>query len=323
MLDAMLIHPKEKRLKPVVYSVSALVWLCVVCSLVGALYGLVLIPFVLMGHAYFLGHVRGSGVRVDAHQLPDLYARVVRASQKLNLSAVPEVYVLQSGGLLNAFATQLFSRKYVVLYSNLIDDCHTDDELEFIIAHELAHHAAGHLKLQLFTAPVRLIPLLGPAYSRACEYTCDRAAFHAVGSLEPSQRALSVLAAGTKASLSLDLSVFASQQRAAGEFWPAVAELGSTHPYLSKRVAALGAFHAERAGESASAFAPPYRPAFSYVLSVFFGQQAITLVAVAYIAIVAAIALPNFKKFQERSRNAAAQHSRNSTVRAEPEELPE
>ncbi len=273
------------------------------CTVVPALYGLILFPFFLIGHALFLGHIGGTGVRVSETQLPELYQRVVKLSERLKLPEVPEVYVIQAGGILNALATKLFSRRYIILYSTLIDSCHTDDEVDFVVAHELAHHAAGHLSMHLFTAPVRLVPLLGPAYSRACEYTCDRAGLFAVGNLEVSQRALAVLAGGTKTSAQLDLGLFAQQQHNAGEFWPAVAELSSTHPFLSKRVAMLASWHAQQSGLSGVEFAPPARPVIAYVLGIFVGQQAFTLLAFVYVfGILAAIAIPNFIKFQERAR---------------------
>jgi Zn-dependent protease with chaperone function len=299
------LHPKEQSLKPIVFAICGLVWLIVVCTLVGLCYGLLLLPFVLMSHAYFLGYIRGNALRVSESQLPELHRRVVAASQKLNLPYVPEVYVLESGGVLNAFATKLFSRKYVILYSELLDKCNDDAEIDFVVAHELGHHAAGHLQWMLFTAPVRIVPLLGPAYSRACEYTCDRAGLHAVGHLEHSQRALTVLSAGSKASAQVNLQSFAAQQASAGEFWPAVAEIGSTHPFLPKRAAALAAWKASP--DVQAALSPPSRPFFSYILAIFMSSQGMTLVVVIYVlAILAAIAIPNFKKFQERARGQDA-----------------
>ena len=319
MLDAALIHPKEVTLKPIVFGFSVLVWALVVLSLIGACYGLILLPFVLIAQAYFLGHVRGTGVRVDSTQLPDLHRRVVLASKKLKLEATPEVYVLQSGGILNAFATKLFSRNYVILFSELLDKCNSDEEVDFIVAHELGHHAAGHLKNLLLTAPARLVPLLGPAYSRACEYTCDRAGLFAVGSLEGSQRAFAVLAAGSKAGAMLDLRSLALQQETAGEFWPAVAELSASHPFLPKRVAMLASWEAERTGAPRTPPAPG-RPFFSYILAIFFGQQAIAVLVFVYLfAILAAVAIPNFMKFRERAQAAQASSALQEPPVAAPE----
>lgn len=165
------------------------------------------------------------------------------------------------------------------------------------------------MKWQFLTAPVRLLPLLGPAYSRACEYTCDRAAFFAVGALEPSQRALAVLAAGNKMSAALDLTTFAHQQANSAEFWPAVAELSSSHPLFSKRVAMLATWDAVQTRTSVLAFEAPPRPAFSYLVSIFFGQQALTLLALIYIGVLAAVAVPNFLKFKEQAAHAPGAQS--------------
>ncbi len=319
-LSPEVIHPKERSLKPLVFTVSGLAWAVVVCSLVGLFYGLLLIPFVLMGHAYFLGHVRGQGVRVSDRQLPELYARITRLSTKLGLAKAPDVYVLQAGGVLNAFATKLFSREYIILYSDLIDSCNTDEELDFVIAHELGHHAAGHLRTHLFLLPSRLIPLLGPAYSRACEYTCDRAGLFAVEQLEPSRRALAVLAAGKSSSQKMDLAEFENQQLAASEFWPAVAEVGSSHPYLPKRIAELSRWQAQTQGGAAPMVAPG-RPFFSYVLGMFMSPQSFGVLLVVYIVgIMAAVAIPNFKRFQER---AAASATKPQPGSQEPVQEPE
>ena len=45
--------------------------------------------------------------------------------------------------------------------------------LEFIIGHELGHIKRKHLIKKLILFPSFIIPFLGSAYSRACEYTCD------------------------------------------------------------------------------------------------------------------------------------------------------
>src|SRR5439155_21002441 len=116
----------------------------------------------------FLAHVRGNGVRLSDRQLPELYARCKAIGGKLGLEQTPEVYLLQSGGLLNAFATRLLSRRYVILFSALVDGCQEPAQLDFVIGHEMAHLAAGHLTWNVFLLPFRILPWAGPAYSRAC-----------------------------------------------------------------------------------------------------------------------------------------------------------
>jgi Zn-dependent protease with chaperone function len=196
-----------------------------------------------------MAHVTGNGVRVTSAQLPEIWAKVVEASKRLGLARTPEVYVIQHGGVLNAFATKLLSRRFVIIYSELLDACEAagdreagrPSELDFVIGHELGHLAAGHLAWQWFLLPSRLVPLLGPAYSRAREYTCDLCGLTAIDDLEVSSRALAILAAGGHAGRRVNLDMFVEQVTDTGRFWMAVFELNASHPFLSKRVAALRA----------------------------------------------------------------------------------
>src|SRR5258708_929418 len=176
----------------VVFSVIA--YAALVVSIVGAFYGAVILAFVLIGQALFLAHVRGNGLRVSKAQLPGLYARCEEAAGKLGLATMPEIYLVQSHGILNAFATKLLSRKFVIINSALADACTDPRQLDFVVGHELGHLAAGHLAWNALLLPFHLVPWLGTAYSRAREYTCDRAGLVCCGGLEPAIRGLAVLA---------------------------------------------------------------------------------------------------------------------------------
>lgn len=300
-LDPKLRSPKEKPLFVIGVIFSTICWLALIISLVGLIYGFFILVFLLIAHALFLAHVKGNGLRVSERQLPDLYARCKAAAEKLGMPQVPEIYVLQHGGMLNAFATKLLSRKFVIILSDLVDNCSDPRQLEFVIGHELGHFAAGHLAWNAYLAPFRLVPWLGAAYSRAREYTCDRCGLHAVGELEPSLRGLVVLAAGGKLAAQADLDAFAEQRIESGGFWMAVGELVSSHPYLCKRVAALQEVAAPGTVREVG------RNPLAYVFAPFFGVAtgagaSVAVVMVMWIGIAAAIAIPNFIKYQERSR---------------------
>ncbi len=305
-LDPRLRSPKEKPLFVVAAVFSSLAWVALVVSLVGILYGTLIALVVLVAQAMFLAHVRGNGLRVSDRQLPDLHARVRSASAALSLPAAPEVYVLQAGGVLNAFAVRFFSRRFVVLFSDVVDACQDPRQLDFVVGHELGHHAAGHLARNLFLLPARLVPLLGAAYSRACEYTCDRVGASVAGDTEQAKRGLVVLAAGGRVAASANLDAFAEQAREAGGFWMAVNELVASHPYLSKRVAALQDWVAPGSAPAAR------RNVLAYPLAPFLGLGAgatgagSAMAVVAVIGVLSAIAIPNFVKYQERAREAAA-----------------
>ena len=304
-LDPRLVSPRERPLFVAGAVLSGLAWLGAVVSVVGILYALLGALFFLAAHALFLAQVRTNGVRVDERQLPDLHARVRAAAGRLGIEALPEVYVVHGGGLLNAFATKLLSRRYVILLSDLVDHCEDPRQLDFVIGHELGHLAAGHLKWNLLLLPYRVVPWLGAAYSRACEYTCDRCGLAAAGDLEQAQRGLVVLAAGGRIASRVDLAAFAAQRDETGGFWATVLELTSFHPFLCKRTAALQELHAP------GTVRPVRRSVAGAILAPALGALgggagAAPLMMVAVVGMLAAIAIPNFVRYQLRAKDGGA-----------------
>ena len=202
-------------------------------------YGVIILLVVFMTHGLMIGHLRGNGVRVTQTQFPTLHRLVMAHSRALGMPKAPDVFVLQAGGLLNAFATRFLGRDFVVLYSDVLAVAEQEGEsvVGFIVAHELAHVKRGHLKHRWLITPARILPYLGAAYSRACEYTCDRFAAHCQpdGAVD----GLLMLAAGTQLYRRVDARQYARQVESEGGFWVRRAELMASHPTLPKRVAAL------------------------------------------------------------------------------------
>lgn len=315
-IDPRLVSPKEKPLFVAGAIFSGLAWLVVIVSIVGLLYALLGALFVLGAHAMFLAYVRTNAVRVDERQLPDLHARVKAAAARLGMADLPAVYVLNGAGLLNAFATKLLSRRYVILLSDLVDDCEDPRQVDFVVGHELGHFAAGHLKWNAFLLPYALVPWLGAAYSRAREYTCDRCGLAAAGDLEQSMRGLVVLSAGGRIAARVDLAAFAAQRHDAGAFWPTVLELTSYHPFLSKRVAALHELHAPGTAQPVrrSVAGWIFAPALGALGG---GAGAAPVMMIAIIGMLAAIAIPNFLRYQLKAKDARAQAALQALYRAE------
>ena len=309
--------PKEQTLFLIGAIFSSLVWLLLVVSIVGVFYGVMGVVISLVVHALFLAHVRGNALRVSERQLPEIHAAVARSARALGLSEMPEVYVLQAEGALNAFATKFLTRKFIIVYADLIDACGDPRQLEFVIGHEVGHLAAGHLKWNAFLWPFMLVPLLGAAYQRAREYTCDRCGLAVVNDLEMSMRGLIVLAGGRQATRA-DVPSFMEQRLETGSFWSAVAELGSTHPFLCKRVAALQEL------SQPGTVAPVHRNPLAYPVAPFLAFGSIAgaggaslLVMVAVIGIVAAIAIPSLLRARVSANEASALGTVRSVVSAE------
>lgn len=149
--------------------------------------------------------------------------------------------MVQAGGLLNAFAARFLGRNFVVLFSDVLELAYAQGEsaVAFVLAHELAHIKRRHLTWRAVLYPAMLVPFLGTAYMRACEYTCDRLAAYA----EPAGAisGLLVLAAGKTLYGQVNVRAFDRQVDDDGGFWVRFAEMLSTHPNLPKRLRAVTA----------------------------------------------------------------------------------
>jgi Zn-dependent protease with chaperone function len=242
-----LVNTRERFLYAGMLVVSALVYGGLAYAAIskpetGASIILYAVLFSLVGmfaHGLALGRIRGNAVRVSERQFPQLHRLATVHARRLGLKQVPAVYVMESGGLLNAFATRFLGRDFVVVYSDVLELALAQGEaaVGFIVGHELAHIWRGHLKHRWLTTPGRLFPYLGAAYSRACEYTCDR-----VGAYCQPDGAISgllALAAGKQLHAHVDVKEYAAQAVLDQGFWIRRAELISSHPLLPKRVAAL------------------------------------------------------------------------------------
>ncbi len=301
MLARELQTPRERTLFAVAAVFSSIVWLAILISIAGLVFALILALFALFAHRRFMAHIIGNGVRVGPRQLPDLMRRIEGAAHKLGMDRVPETYVLQAGGLRSAFATKIFSRRFIIIYSDLLEAGDNDgapdkpNELDFTIGHEMGHLAAGHLATRLFLLPARIMPWLGPAYSRACEYTCDRCGHAVTGDLAVSSRALAILAAGPRAARRMDLDAYVDQRRDTGRFWMAVYELNASRPFLSKRVAALRAWQGQGTLErvARNPLSYPLAPLFGFASG---GPQSAILILVVVAGIAAALAVPRIKQ---------------------------
>jgi Zn-dependent protease with chaperone function len=230
----------EVPLRTVVFVIGIALWIVFIVSIIGLVYGLILGLVFFFAHLMLIAHVRGSSIKLGPQQMPEIYNRVVSIAQRIGMKRVPDVYLLQSGGILNAFATRFGRRSFVVLYSDLVEACGDNvDALDFIIAHELGHIHRGHLNWRWLMGPGLLVPFLGTAYSRACEYTCDRYGFQASADKNRSLDGLCILAAGPQFAPYVNKQAFVAQRADLETAFMKLGQWFATHPPLAKRVAAL------------------------------------------------------------------------------------
>jgi Zn-dependent protease with chaperone function len=198
---------------------------------------LLLALFIRMG--YYIGYLKGNAIKVTYTQFPDIAKIVSRQSELLELHKVPDVYIVQSGGLLNALTTNFFGTNYIVLFSEIVESAYEQDKkvLEFVIGHELGHIKHRHMLKRMLLLPSGIIPFLNAAYSRACEYTCDNIGYTLCP--EGARSGLLLMASGRLLFKNVNVSEFINQNQTEAGFWKWFAEKLSSHPNLTKRLARL------------------------------------------------------------------------------------
>ncbi|MFB1083399.1 M48 family metallopeptidase [Jeotgalibacillus sp. JSM ZJ347] len=223
---------------------SVLIYIVAAVSIIGIGIALAVLAVVLFTNALMLGSIRGNGVRVSERQFSDVYERTVVLSNEMGLKKVPDFFVIQSEGALNAFATRFFGRNMIVVYSEVFELARQNgqEELDFIIAHELAHIKRNHIWKNILVLPAQLVPFLSQAYSRSCEYTCDRHAAYQVGNATAAKRALTLLGVGKVMYHEVNEDAYLEQihSESNGAVW--LSEVLSTHPLLPKRILSVERF---------------------------------------------------------------------------------
>ncbi|MBD2870168.1 M48 family metallopeptidase [Paenibacillus arenilitoris] len=239
-----LIHKKEERYFIIALVFSILVYLGLLLSIVLIFVIPLMILLPLFARAIAMATIRTNGVKITARQFPEVHAMVQEQCGRMGFAAVPDVYVMESGGFLNAFASRFFGRNMVVLYSDLFELIQSggDRELNYVIAHELAHLKRNHVVKQLLIIPALWFPFIGEAYSRACEYTCDRMAAYYTGDPEAALDGLTILAVGKSMYKRVDRDEYLLQSSREKGFFVWLAERLSTHPTLPKRIHAIRQF---------------------------------------------------------------------------------
>ena len=248
-------HPKEKTRGFIMTVVGILGWGFVALILLATmatgefghgfvliLYGVAFWLFSLIARALTRAYMFGHYVMVGPDQFPHLHKMVVEGSAALGLEEAPTTFIYNSNGVMNAMALRLVGRhRYVWLTSALID-ADNDEQIRFVIGHELGHHAAGHLDQMsnFLKLPAHFVPLLSQAYSRAREMTCDRVGAMLAGNLVASCSALQMLASGSaKLNQSMNLRSFLAQEEMVPPIAGKVLHIFSNYPRLTRRAEAL------------------------------------------------------------------------------------
>lgn len=295
-----LVYPRERVLGVFTLLFGLLAWLLLVIGTFGAALLLLVLGFVvyLFAQSALVSRIQGNGVALSQSQFPDLHAQLVACCERLQITRLPRAYVLNGDGGLNAFATRFLRSQYVVLLSDVVDAMrHHPDGVRFYIGHELGHLRMKHLHWQFVRWPVLWLPLVGAAYARARESTCDRHGAACSNSPHNAARALAALAAGGRRWQQIDHETYRQQAQQASGFWMSFHELTSPYPWLTKRVWRVLDRDA----------APPPRHALAYALAALvpyagrLGGAFGVLILVYVVGVLAAIGLPAYRDHTARA----------------------
>lgn len=300
-----LVYPRERSLGSITLVLGLLCWLLLIVGTFGVALLALALGFViyLFAQSALIAHIKGNGVELTQAQFPDLHDQFLACCERLGIARPPQAYILGGNGALNAFATRFLGRQYVVLLSDVVDamDQHADG-VRFYIGHELGHLRMKHLNGQLLRWPVLWLPLLGAAYARARESTCDRHGLACSSTPEGAARALAALAAGSKRWAQLNLKAYHRQSGKAAGFWMSFHELTAGYPWLTKR--ALRVLDGEAA--------VPRRSAGAYLLAALvpyagrLGGGFGVIVMVYIVGVLAAVAIPAYQDYTVKAKLSAS-----------------
>jgi Zn-dependent protease with chaperone function/type II secretory pathway pseudopilin PulG len=299
-----LTYPRERTLGAITLVLGLLAWLGLIIGSFGTALIILAIGFVLylFVQSSLIAHIKGNGVELSETQFPDLYSQFVRCCDQLEIKSRPQAYILNGNGGLNAFATKFLGTQYVVLMTDVVDAMNEhDDGVSFYIGHELGHLRKKHLSGGLFRWPVLWLPLLGAAYSRARETTCDRHGLACCNTPEGAARALAALAAGVERWKDLDVASYIKQANHSSGFWMSFHELTAGYPWLTKRAARVMDTEA----------AMPKRNFFAYLLAALvpfagrLGSGFGILIMIYIIGVLAAVAVPAYQQYITKAELAA------------------
>ena len=192
-----------------------------------------------------------EGVLVSPQKTPRLAGLANDCQARLRPGQVQ--VIIAPSRQLNAYTFGLSSPKVIVINSRMLDVM-DEDELRFVIGHEMGHVALGHSWLNTLLGGMAGVPVsLGSAllltltfrsWNRSCEYSADRAGLLACAKPQKAISALVKLVAGnigSPAELQQALQMIERQEETLGSI---LSETLSTHPMIIKRIEQIRAYAA-------------------------------------------------------------------------------
>lgn len=237
-------HPGEKSARSIMLAAAIPMYLVILLYIIVSLGTLLIVVGMVFGMLMLaelmsLAHIRANGMRVGPRQYPEVNEMVENFARRLKLQR-PEVYIMQDS-VWNAFATKLAKERVVVLLSGAVDALlldGNDEELAFLVGHELGHHAAGHLDWQHRALRIGAwLPFVGAWHRRCMELTCDRIAIACCGDGHIALRGLASMTVGALMAPRTDIDAAIAQwNQVRTSLFVTLRTLYSSYPHHLQRI---------------------------------------------------------------------------------------
>lgn len=196
-----------------------------------------------LGLYYYFAYTRAMSLKITPRNFPEVYALIESFAHRLGMEKVPDAYVVQQNGVLNAFSSFIFRRQYIQINSEIFEtayrEYHDMDAVAFVIAHEISHiyygHATLHYNLWIWFS--MNFPLFGAIASRTREYSCDRLAQRLTNT--DGIDAMLMLVVDRHLYKMVDKADYVTEAEKQRGFFIWLVNLLATHPIMCKRIRAL------------------------------------------------------------------------------------
>ena len=306
------VFPRDRALSALSMTIGVLIWGGVGFALHkagwAALLGaagtaIVAIPLAFIAYVFAksaaIAHLRGNATEVTESQLPELHKQLLTCCEVLRTPTVPTMFIQNGNGVMNAFATWFLGQQYVILLSGVVDAMAPNPNgVRFYIGHELGHILRHDNPVIAFLRwPALRLPLLGAAFSRARETTCDLHGLACSENPDLAARSLAALSAGARSWAKVSMDGYRRQVAAASGFWMSFHELISSYPWTGKRVVRVLDKAPEIPGRNPLAYLLAFFVPYAGRMGAGFGL----LIYIYFIGITSAVAIPAYQNYTIRA----------------------
>lgn len=208
-----------------------------------------LIIFLLVAQLFYViflqKQVQGNSVKITPNQYLRIDKVIDELSIKLNIRR-PDAFI-SFDPYINAYVMG-FKNPYTLILTSALVESLNDNELKFVIGHELGHIKFNHSRLKSLITPldknIPVITLLFNFWLRKTEYTADRVGLFLTKDINVSTDAILKIAVGSKLAKEINIDEYIDQIKYAyDEKSEKLGELLLTHPYLTNRVRGMVEFY--------------------------------------------------------------------------------